>query len=440
MARINRKESAALINSLSAGVVPRIGLRHIAVGREKEVSSFLHDLETIQDDGAACRFISGKYGSGKTFLLQLIRNNALDRGFVVMDADLSPERRLTGTKQQGLATYRELLQNLSTRARPDGSGLESVLQKWISTLQREAASENGLTASSPEIVPLVSEKIAESLKPMSEMAYGFAFAEVLEAYWHGIKEDNDELKQYALKWLRGEYTTKTEAKKDLPVDRIIDDQNWYDFLKLFARFVRMAGYQGLVVFLDECVNLYKIPHGVSRKSNYEKILTIFNDTRQGKASGIGFFFSGTPDFITDERRGLYSYEALKSRLMDNRFATDKLVDYNAPVLNIPMLTNEEMYLLLERLTEVHEANFNYDAGMTMEKLTQFLQQEMSRIGADTRMTPREMTRDFLGLLNILQQNPDQSFESLLKSQNNSEFIPLGSDDSENEDIFASFSL
>lgn len=435
--KISRRESAALISSLSGGVVPRIGLRHIAVGREREIMSFLEDLQTVQEDGAACRFISGEYGSGKTFLLQLIRANALDRKFVVMDADLTPERRLTGTKQQGLATYRELMQNASVRTRPEGGALESIIQKWIAGVQQKAATEQQLSISDPELVPAVSSLIQKELLPLSELAYGFAFTAVLEAYWVGMKTQDDLKKQAALRWLRGEYSTKTEAKKDLPVDRIIDDQNWYDFLKLFARFVTMAGYEGLIIFIDECVNLYKITSEVSRKANYEKILTIFNDTRQGKASRIGFFFGGTPAFITDERRGLYSYGALRSRLLANRFVAEGVHDFHAPVMTIPMLTSEELFLLLERLLDVHESFYNYESGLNSEHITRFLENELSRVGALSRMTPRELTRDWLGLLSILQQNPDTNFETLLGLSSQAR---EAEEKEENDDIFSSFTL
>lgn len=413
---INRRESAALINSLTAGVVPRIGLRHIAVGRQGEVNAFLHDLATIEDGGAAFRFVCGQYGSGKSFLLQTIRNNAMERSFVVMDADLSPERRLTGTNGQGLSTYRELIQHLSTRTRPEGSALESVLQKWIASIQASTAKEENLQANDPSLVEIVSEKIADVLSELSEMAYGFAFANVIDAYWKGLKNTDDTLKMAALRWLRGEYANKTEAKRELPVDSIIDDQNWYEFLKLFALFVKKAGYKGLLVFIDEGVNLYKINHKQARDSNYEKVLTIFNDTMQGKAEYIGVFMSGTPQFIYDERRGLFSYEALRSRLADNRFASQGFVDFTSPVIKLNQLTAEEIYLLLERLCELHSYHYSCECSLGQNELTIFLNTVLGRLGADQLLTPREVTRDFLGLLNILQQNDNATFESLINEQ------------------------
>lgn len=414
MAAINRREAAALINSLTAGVVPRVGLRHIAVGRQNEVNAFLRDLATVEDGGAAFRFICGQYGSGKSFLLQMIRNNAMERSFVVMDADLSPERRLTGTKGQGLGTYRELMQHLSTRARPEGGALESILQKWIAGVQSAVAQEEGLRPGDPALVDAVSGRIADMLAELSEMAYGFAFGVVLDAYWRGMKTGEDCLKQSALRWLRGEYATKTEARKDLDVDSIIDDQNWYEFLKLFALFACKAGYKGLLVFLDEGVNLYKINHKQARDSNYEKILTIFNDTMQGKARSIGVFMSGTPQFVYDERRGLYSYEALRSRLADHRFGNQGYVDYTSPVIRLNQLTSEEIYLLLERLCQVHGAYYEYECSLGQAELTAFLDTVLSRLGADQLLTPREVTRDFLGLLNIMHQNPDASFTELIR--------------------------
>lgn len=416
MANINRRESTALINSLTAGVVPRIGLRHIAVGRQGEINAFLQDLTNIENGGAAFRFVCGHYGSGKSFLLQIIRNNAMERSFAVMDADLSPERRFTGTGGQGLATYRELIQHLSTRARPEGGALESILQKWIASLQATAAKEAGLAANDPALVQLVSDQIARVLSELSEMAYGFAFANVIDAYWRGMKTGDEALKIAALRWLRGEYANKTEAKKDLPVDSIIDDRSWYEFLKLFALFVKKAGFQGLLVFVDEGVNLYKINHKQSRDSNYEKLLTVFNDTMQGKAEYIGFFMSGTPQFIYDERRGLFSYEALRSRLADNRFATQGFVDFTSPVMKLNQLSPEEVYLLLERLCELHSTHYGYENQLGEKELTEFLSIVSARLGADKLLTPREVTRDFIGLLNILHQNSDATFEGLIHAE------------------------
>lgn len=442
-AEISRREAAALINSLTAGVVPRVGLRHTAVGRKQEVDAFLRDLATVEDGGGAFRLVCGSYGSGKSFLLQLIRNNAMERSFVVMDADLSPERRLTGTKGQGLTTYRELMQNLSTRTRPEGGALESVLQKWISSVQSDAAKEENLKPGDPALVDAVSERISRTLSELSEMAYGFAFANVIDAYWRAMKTGDDDLKQSALRWLRGEYANKTEAKKELPVDSVIDDLSWYEFLKLFAVFVSKAGYKGLLVFIDEGVNLYKIPHKQARDSNYEKLLTIFNDTMQGKARYIGVFLSGTPQFIYDERRGLFSYEALRSRLADNRFSSQGFKDFTTPVIKLEQLTSEEIYLLLERLCEVHGAYYEYDCKLTEEQLTAFLNTVLSRLGADQLLTPREVTRDFLGLLNILHQNPEATFESLISEQDfevkSAEKDPEQAD-AESDSLFAEFDI
>lgn len=412
-AKISRRESGALMNSLTAGVVPRIGLRHIAVGRQNEINAFLHDLATIEDGGASFRLVSGQYGSGKSFLLQIIRNNAMERNFVVADADLSPERRLAGTKGQGLATYRELMQHLSTLTRPEGSALESILQKWISSLQTNITKARGLRPDAPEIVDAVSDEIREVLTYLTEMVYGFAFSSVIEAYWRGMKTGDENLKQASLRWLRGEFTTKTEARKYLSVDCIIDDQSWYEFLKLFAVFVVKTGYKGLLVFLDEGVNLFKITHKQARDSNYEKILTVFNDTMQGKAQFIGVFLSGTPQFIYDERRGLFNYEALRSRLADNRFGAQGFVDYTSPVIKLDQLSAEEIYLLLERLCELHGAYYSYLCPFGESELTAFISTIVDRLGVDQLLTPREITRDFLGLLNIMHQNPDLTFDMLI---------------------------
>lgn len=407
--KINRRESAALVNALTAGVVARVGLRHIAVGRQGEIQALLQDLATIESGGASFRLIAGQYGSGKSFLLQMIRSHALERDFVTLDGDLSPERRLVGSKKEGLATYRELVQNCATKSRPDGGALESILQKWISTAQISVAKSENLSPSDPSLVNLVSQKIHEDMMELTEMAYGFAFTAVLDGYWRGLKEGNDQLKQDSLRWLRGEFGTKTEAKKLLSVDSIIDDQNWYEFTKLFACFVVKAGYKGLLTFIDEGVNLYKITHKQARESNYEKILTMFNDTMQGKAKYFGIFFSGTNQFVTDPQRGLYNYEALRSRLVEHDFHREGLVDYTSPVIKLNTLKHEELYLLLERLSTLHSIHFNWDCPLGSEELTTFLSQCVNKMGADQFLTPRQFSRNFMGLLSMMQQNPEKDY-------------------------------
>ena len=441
--KINRRESSALLNSLTAGVVPRIGLRHIAVGRQNEVNAFLHDLETIEDRGGSFRIVAGQYGSGKSFLLQMIRNNAMERNFVVADADLSPERRLTGTKGQGLATYRELMQNLSILTRPEGGAIEGILQKWISGLQMSVSRDDKLLPNDPQFVESVSQRINSTVAELSGMVFGYAFGKVVDSYWRGMKTGDEALKQSALRWLRGEFSTKTEAKSSLPVDCIIDDQSWYEFLKLFALFVSKAGYKGLLVFLDEGVNLYKISNKLSRDSNYEKILTIFNDTMQGKAQYIGVFLSGTTQFIYDERRGLFNYEALRSRLADNRFTPSGYHDYTGPVIRLNQLSSEEIFLLLERLCEVHSAHYSYTRSLSEENITAFLKSVVSRLGADQLLTPREIIRDFLSLLNILNQNPNLSFDQLIKDKNFSVQSALEDPEQvteESDNLFAKFDI
>ncbi|MCL2014633.1 MAG: ATP-binding protein [Defluviitaleaceae bacterium] len=436
MKKISKRESKALLGSLAAGVVPRIGLRHIAVGRQQEITAFLNDIAAIEDGGASFRLVSGNYGSGKSFLLQMIRHNAMERNFVVADADLSIDRRLTGNKGQGLATYRELLQNLSTAKRPDGGALESILQKWINDLQRKTAQETGLGQT--DLTDAVSARISETMAEIAEMAYGYAFSHTIEMYWRAVKTQNDELKQSALRWLRAEFATKTDAKKAIGADSIIDDNHWYEFLKLFAMFTVKAGYKGLLLFLDEGVNLYKITPAQSRLKNYEKLLTIFNDTMQGKAEHIGFFLSGTPQFIFDEKRGLFNYEALRSRLADSRYIKDGFIDYTSPVIRLNQLSNEELFLLLENLCTVHSTHHGYETTLKAQDLQAFLQTILGRLGADKLLTPREITRDFLALLNILMQDPTANFREIISG---SDFkVASAKFDPEQEDIHEDFEI
>ena len=412
--RVPKRIAQAVLNSLKGGVVPRIGLPYITVGRKAEIEALLHDVDVIQEGGASFRFIVGRYGSGKSFLLQTIRNYVMDRNFVVVDGDLSPERRLQGSKGQGLATYRELIQNLSTKTRPEGGALTLILDRWINSVQTQVASE-GIASDDPKFEAAVDQKIYGVISSLNELVHGFDFAKLLNMYYHAYMSGDDEIKAKVVKWFRGEYSHKTEAKKDLGVDIIISDSDWYEYLKLFATFFRQAGYAGLMIMIDELVNIYKIPNAISRQYNYEKILTMYNDTLQGKAKYLGIIMCGTPQAVEDRRRGVYSYEALRSRLASGKFAQEGARDMYAPVIKLEPLTAEEMLVLTEKLADMHANLYGYERTITDDDLAQFIKIEYARVGADTNITPREIIRDFIELLDIVWQNPDKKITDLLNS-------------------------
>ncbi len=421
--KISRRVSTALINSLGAGVVPRIGLEHIAVGREKEVTAILQDLENIAGGGAAFRFVVGRYGSGKSFMLQLIRNHAMERGFVVADADLSPERRLVGNNNQGVATYRELMQNISTKIRPDGGALAPILEAWINTIQNQVAQDTGMRPNDHNFDDQVESRILEAVKNTEGLVHGFTFATVITNYWRGYRLDDADKKSAALRWLRGEFENKTDAKSTLSAKDIIDDDSWYDYIKLFAKFVSDIGYTGLLVLLDEAVHLYKINHTMSRQNNYDKLLAMFNDTMQGKAEHLGIYLGGTPNFLEDPRRGLFNDQAWQRRTAKSRF-TKNFQDTSGPVIQLETLTQSEILKLLQQLAEVHATHYSYKRNITNSQFNDFVEELVNRLGAEVLLTPGEIVRDFISVLNILQQNPDTSFDQLIHSSN----LPLTAGD------------
>ena len=414
--KVPKRIAQTVLNSLKGGVVPRIGLPYIAVGRKNEIEALLHDVDIISEGGASFRFIVGRYGSGKSFLLQTIRNYVMDRGFIVADADLSPERRLQGTRGQGLATYRELISNLSTKTKPEGGALTLVLDRWISAVQSEAIRETGLSPDDPALAAATDRKIYAVTASVSELVHGFEFARLLSAYYRAYLEGDDEMKAKVVRWFRGEYTLKSEAKEALGVNIIITDDDWYDYLKLFAVFFRQAGYAGMMIMVDELVNIYKIPNTITRQYNYEKMLTMYNDTLQGKARYLGIIMGATPQALEDKRRGIYSYEALRSRLSEGRFSRPGARDLLAPVIRLEPLTAEEMLVLCEKLAEMHAGLYGYPRRVTTEDLVGFLKIEYGRIGADQNITPREVIRDFIELLDLLYQNPDMGVSALLESE------------------------
>lgn len=409
--RVPKRVAAVILNSLKGGVVPRIGLPYITVGREVEIRALLTDLSLIADGGASFRFLVGRYGAGKSFLLQTIRTHAMGEGFVVADADLSPERRLQGGQGQGLATYRELIRNISTKTRPEGGALNLILDRWVASCAD--ADESAVNA---------------QLAPLEEMVHGFDFTRMLCRYRAAVSEGDEEAMSHVTKWIRGEYRTKSEARAELGSSTIISDDDWYDYVKLIARFLVCSGYKGMLVLIDELVNLYKIPNAITRQYNYEKILTMYNDTLQGKAQYLGMIMGGTPTSIEDRRRGVFSYEALRSRLAQGRFAREDLKDMLAPIIRLQPLTYEELLVLIEKLMQIHAGYFGWTPTLTENDLVDFLKIEFGRVGADTHLTPREVIRDFIELLDILCQNPDANVAELLQSVGGDALAPAAATD------------
>lgn len=436
---VPKRIAQTVINSLKGGVVPRIGLPYIAVGRKSEIEALLHDVGIIAEGGASFRFIVGKYGSGKSFLIQTIRNYVMDKGFIVADADLSPERRLQGTHGQGLATYRELIGNLSTKTKPEGGALTLVLDRWINTVQSETMQEYGFSPDDPALAAAVDRKIYAVTSAVSELVHGFEFARLLSLYYRAYSEGNDETKMKVVRWFRAEYATKREAKEELGVNIIITDDDWYDYLKLFALFFRLAGYAGMMIMIDELVNIYKIPNSITRQYNYEKMLTMYNDTLQGKARYLGIIMGATPQAVDDRRRGVYSYEALRSRLAEGKFSREGARDMLAPVIRLEPLTAEEMLVLCEKLADMHAGLYGYQRKINVDDLTAFIKLEYGRIGADQNITPREVIRDFIELLDLMYQHPTMTMADLMQSD---DFTYTKSEavSDETEEDFAEFTI
>lgn len=438
--KIPKRIAQTLINSLKGGVVPRVGLPYVTVGRKAEIEALLRDVEMIQEGGASFRFVVGRYGSGKSFMLQTIRNYVMAKDFVVVDADLSPERRLQGSKGQGLATYRELIHNMSTKTKPEGGALTLILDRWINSVRQQAMEESGLSLEDPGLTAVVDRKISQVVNSLGELVHGFDFAKLLSMYYKATVTGDEDVRNKVTKWFRGEYNTKTEAKSELGINLCIADENWYDYLKVFACFLKQAGYSGLLVLIDELVNIYKVPHAITRQYNYEKILTMYNDAMQGRAKYLGMIFGGTPQCMEDSRRGVFSYEALRSRLAEGHFtASGEHRDLLSPIIRLKPLSYEELLVLTEKLSRIHAQLYEYEQIIQQKGMVDFLKTEFERVGADSHITPREIIRDFIEVLDILYQNPELKVSELLKS-GDFQYAKNDIEAEETSDKFAEFEL
>jgi len=402
---VPKRTLITMMNALSSGVVPRRGLEYIAVGRKKETETFVEDLEYTAEGGGAFRFISGRFGNGKSFMTQMIRNYAMDKGFVVMDADLSINRRLTGSKREGLNTYMELIKNMAYKARPDGGAMEPLLQGWILDTKESL----GESATADDIEKAMRQKVSD----LSSLQFYQDFMKVVICYMRDFLEEKDDIT--ALRWLKGELDLKKESRKSLGTNLVIDDGNWYDIIKIWSGVVTKLGYKGLVVFIDEGVVLYKLQNKVSRSNNYERLLTMFNDIMQGKTGHLSIYVCGTPEFIEDPNRGLYSYEALRSRLVAGRYENG-FDNYLGPIINLKPLTNEEIFVLLKTIKNLHEQRYEYKSGITDAMLETYLKTVMANVVSSTMLTPREITRDLISLLDTMHQNGDLAFIDLVEGR------------------------
>jgi hypothetical protein len=405
--RITERERSAILSSLSAGVVPRIGLQHIAVGRKEEIAALLEDLKQAEAGGASVRFVAGRFGTGKSFLLNLIRTVALERKFVVVQADITTQRRLQSTGGEARALYGELMKNLCTRGKPDGGALPSLIERWVGDVAQEVTAAGADNQA-------VEARLLALCAPLRELVSGFDFVNVLTQYYRGYLRQDEALQAGAIRWLRAEYSTKTEARQDLGVRSIIDDQSFYDYLKLFARFVQNAGYAGLLVCLDELVVLsHRLNNKIARNNNYEAILRIVNDCLQGGVAGLSFIFAATDECLYDKRRGLFSYEALATRLAENRFASGEVVDLTGPVLKLTNLTPEDCFVLLHNVRHVHAGGDAAKYAVPDEAIEAYLASCNQRMGAAYFQTPRQTIKDWIGLLNVVQQNPSADWRQLI---------------------------
>lgn len=448
--KISPRHSSAILQAFSNGVTPRIGLEHVVVGRSAEIEAMLDDLDyRVAKGGASFRLVVGPYGSGKSFMLQVIRNYALQRNFVVADADLSAERRLTGTGGQGVSLYRELLKNMAIRTRPEGGAFTPLLEHWMNKIQEQVAHSSKLLPDDPEFSRQVLYKVQETLNSVSTLSNSFDFAHVLFLYWRAYQAGDSLKMEHTIRWLRGEYQSLSEVKANLPhITSKVTDKDWYNYLKLFASFFQLIGYKGLIIFFDEAVNLYKISNSVSRNNNYEQLLTLFNDVNQGVAQHIGLIFSGTPQLVEDPKRGLYSYEALRSRLQESRFAQNGRRSFAGPLIRLDRLTNEELFILLQKLRDIHALHYHYATTVTDRNLQQFMEVVTAQIGSAQQLTPREVSRDFIAIMEMMRRDSTLTFSDIIhkrdfvvsQQQVNPEELTPQNEITDDNSSFAGFTL
>jgi hypothetical protein len=404
-AKIGKKTAAMIVKALASGVVPSRGAEQIAVGRRDEVSAFESDFQGVSDGDGAFRFIIGEYGSGKTFMTRLVRARAADLGFVVMNADLTPSNRLRGSNGEGIRTYRQLIASTSFKGMMDGGAAEALVQSWLVKLKSDVAEELGCKPSDVTVREMETQ-IRDGTSAMSHLPFYSDFLKVVVKYYVRMNGGHDVSE--AMRWLNGECNSITDSKETVGVASCVKDDNWYDFLKLWAQFAVSAGYQGLVVLIDQADVLLKTAPA-ARNSNYETLLAMYNDVVQSHGRPIAVYVCGTVEFLEDEAKGLYCYGALKTRIEDVRFEKSRDT-YSGPVIRLKRLTAEEQEALLLKILEIHQIAEEYESPITQDMVEDYLRSVAS---GPRPVSPRMLSRDFIGLLDVLHAFPDTDFRSLI---------------------------
>jgi ABC-type dipeptide/oligopeptide/nickel transport system ATPase component len=430
------KESSSIINALQGGVVPRVGIQHMLVGRAKEADAIIKSLENVASGNSEVRFWIGDFGSGKSFMLQLIETLALRTNFVVSTVDFTPVNRLYSSDGKARALYSEIITKILVQTDQDGNALMTILDQWIEKIMSEVVKTKQIdfdALSQPENSTLVIDKIIETTRKFSSSG-GFEFGQAISKYYEGYVSGDTALQESALRWLRGQYTAKTDSLRELGIREIINDNNYYEMLKNFAELFVAVGYQGFVINLDEAINLYKIAQSQTREKNYERILSIYNDCTQGIAKNLFINFGGTRRFLEDERRGLFGYDALKGRLSFGKFEDSSFVDLSQPVIYLQPLSQEDIFTLLSKLKTVFEQHYTVIIPCTREHITRYMEGQLNRPGASEFLTPRQVIREFLQILNIARQNPETSIDNLLDKMfgGNSGIVTKDSDDHDDD--------
>ncbi|MBU5427676.1 ATP-binding protein [Tissierella pigra] len=434
--RVNPKEADNIIKALEGGVVPRRGIQHLLVGRNEEVQEIISILESITQGGSDIRFWIGDFGSGKSFMLRTIESIAVQKNFVVSTVDLTPTRRFYSSDGKAKSLYNEIINNIVIQTSQDGNAINTIIEEWINRIITNISERDNIPIN--QLLMIENKKIVENeilniTSCFKSVGLSYELGQAISKYYEGIAEDNKVLKLKALRWIRGDIDTRTESKRELGIERIINDDNWYDAIKNLAELFSDIGYSGFVVNFDEAVNLYKLPMAQTRERNYEKILNIFNECKSNTARGLFINFGATRKTIFDEHRGMSSYGALKGRLGSDGNLNSRLINTNKTALLLKPLTVEEIYTLLDNLNSIYNIHYRKNISMTTENIQIYMEEQLNRPGAAEFLTPRAVIKDYLEVLDLIRQNPDEEIESIVYGKFGKEPMPVTKDEANKDD-------
>lgn len=391
-----------IIDSLRNGTVPAEGTENIAVGIDEELTEIQDQIERTREDKSAFKFIIGDYGSGKTFFSTSVREMAYDKKFVVSSVVISQETPLHKFEE----LYRKIMEGMRTSENKKIPAFNFILEEWLLNIEDKVIEIEGLDPyeDSKKFQIEMNKRINEELMIVGSIAASFANA--IRAFYKAKYEGDTVLAQGAVAWLKGD-NVRAELKSKLGVIGTITRENSFEFFRALLQMIKTAGYEGLMIILDEVETVQKLVRKDMRSAAYENLRFFIDESDRNSFPSCFFLYTGTTDLMESEK-GFKSLEPLYQRIKVEREKGDKFKNLRQPVMFLDGLNRDRLYEVACRVRNIHGQVYSW---MPNDKLTDdFIKRLINDMtlgfGGEINIGPRGFLRTLIDILDKSQMYDD----------------------------------